>query len=154
MQSRTSIEQQLQQQTARSFASLMEIYEHNYFQLRTLMQRLPATDWDNLVLTGDDGMSLHLTLLEESPYTTTWHLSYFFVEDNGERIADPDLEVRIYHDTRQAEALYCGNNQHCVFLRDYRAEVGTPLDRKWQINMLLHKWLGYIIGHHYSVPTN
>lgn len=145
---------QLSDSPTRSFTSLMEVYEQNYFLLRALQQKIRqhhAPGWDKLVLTGDDDMQLYITLLEESPYTVTWHFSYFFWEDEGEtRIADPDLEVRLYYDARQAEALHCGTNQRCIFLRDFRTQIGSPLERKWQINQLLHKWLAYLISHDYQ----
>lgn len=136
----------------RSFASLMELYESNYELGRQVLGRFidsGADAWRS----NDAELPLQLTILDRAKYTTTVHMTYLFPDDSADaqssagelnQVADPDLEVRFYADAKQAEAYYCGRNEHCVFLREFRINVGSSLERKWQLNQLLHKWLVYL----------
>ncbi|NIM21293.1 MAG: DUF1249 domain-containing protein, partial [Candidatus Latescibacteria bacterium] len=44
---------------------------------------------------------LHVEILERSRYTISMSLSYYFYED-GVRIADPDMKVKVYLDGQMA----------------------------------------------------
>jgi hypothetical protein len=91
---------------------------------------------------------LHVEILERSRYTVTMSLSYFFYEE-GVRIADPDMKVRVYLDGQLAESMgFSGERRHAAFgrlMRVHRAE----LDARWHRNIILNKWLDYLIdqGH-------
>jgi hypothetical protein len=91
---------------------------------------------------------LHLEILDRSKYTITLSLSYFFKE-GGIRIADPDMKVRAYLDGRLAEAMSLGADHRHAELRRltraHRAELGA----RWQRNIVLNKWLEYLMhqGH-------
>ena len=91
---------------------------------------------------------LHVEIIERSRYTITLSLSYFFY-DSGERIADPDMKVRVYLDGRLAEAMtFCGDHRHAELRRLSRAHRGE-LDLRWRRNVVLNKWLEYLMdqGH-------
>jgi hypothetical protein len=87
-------------------------------------------------------------ILERSRYTVTMSLSYFFYEE-GVRISDPDMKVRVYLDGLLAECLgFSGEHRHTAFgrlSRVHRAE----LDARWRRNIILNKWLEYLMdqGH-------
>lgn len=124
-----------------SFAALMTLYESNYIRLGWLVRDLaspPATAVSDVP--GD--LPLHLTLLERSPYTTTVCLTYYF-DDEGERIADPDLRIRLYHDARLAEAMACTHSHRHEALKRLDPGPRVELSRRWVRNVMLNKWLEY-----------
>jgi hypothetical protein len=124
-----------------SFVSLMTLYESNYIRLRSLVgdvRGLAGTGVSRV--TGD--LDLHIEALEQSPYTTILRLTYFFAEA-GAAVADPDLEVRVYHDARLAEASRCVRWARHPGLARLQHEWPAALGERWRRNMLLNKWLDY-----------
>jgi len=124
-----------------SFVSLMTLYESNYIRLRDLVgdaRGLVGTR----VSSAPGDLDLHVEALEHSPYTTILRLTYFFDDDAG-RVADPDLEVRVYHDARLAEASRCARWVRHPALARVRAGLPATLGERWLRNMLLNKWLDY-----------
>jgi uncharacterized protein YqiB (DUF1249 family) len=131
----------------KSFVGLMSLYESNYLRLLQLIPELNRLDgYFRSRVAGD--CDLHVEILERSRYTVTMSLSYFFNEE-GVRIADPDMEVRAYLDGQLAESMgFSGERRHAAFgrlMRAHRAE----LDARWHRNIILNKWLDYLIdqGH-------
>lgn len=131
----------------KSFAGLMSLYESNFIRLQQLIPELNRLDgYYRSRVAGD--CDLHLEILERARYTITLSLSYFFVED-GERVADPDMKVRVYLDGRLAEAMsFCGEHRHAEFRRLTRAHR-HELNARWRQNIVLNKWLEYLMdqGH-------
>lgn len=131
----------------KSFVGLMAVYESNFIRLHQLIPDLARLDgYYRSRVAGD--CDLHLEILERARYTITLSLSYFFVED-GNRIADPDMKVRVYLDGRLAEAMsFCGEHRHAEFRRLSRAHR-HELDKRWRQNIVLNKWLEYLMdqGH-------
>lgn len=137
---------------AGTFPGLMELYERNYMLLRRLVP-----DFDTVasgavsVVTG--ALDLHLELLERCRYTTTLRLTYYFEDEQG-RFPAPEIVVRVYHDAQLAEVLSCGRRRG-VRHADYdRFRGDQPMDRKWQFNRFLQKWLAYSLrqGHAFLPP--
>lgn len=135
-----------------SFQGLMAIYESNWRRLRQLvgpsrMRALP----DAIVSAVPDDLDLHLRVEDRSPYTTTFRLTYFFDEAEGD--ADPDLVVRVYHDARMAEALACRRVRHeHRLLGRFALPAHGEMAKRWQRNILLNKWLEYCLerGHSFD----
>jgi uncharacterized protein YqiB (DUF1249 family) len=70
----------------------------------------------NLNLSWDQFCTL-INILEQSPYTKTIQLSYFF-ENNAEALLEPAVKIRLYFDVCTAEVL-----------RDYkRVEVSKAVE--------------------------
>ena len=87
----------------RGFVSLMDLYENNYMRLRRLvpdLSKLPASTVSRL----PGCLSLHMTILERTKFTTTLCLTYYFKE-GGQHVAEPALTLRVYHDANQVEVL-------------------------------------------------
>ena len=131
----------------KSFVGLMSLYESNYLRLQRLIPELNRLDgYYRSRVAGD--CDLHVEILERSRYTITLSLSYFFYE-NGLRIADPDMKIRVYLDGQLAETMgFCGEHRHTELrrlCRIHRAE----LDARWRRNIVLNKWLEYCMdqGH-------
>jgi uncharacterized protein YqiB (DUF1249 family) len=131
----------------KSFIGLMSLYDSNYFRLNYLIPELDRLDgYFRSRVAGD--CDLHVEILERSRYTVTMSLSYFF-EEEGARIADPDMKVRVYLDGQMAESLgFSGEHRHAAFRRLSRVHR-AELDTRWRRNIILNKWLEYLMdqGH-------
>lgn len=144
----------------RTLTGLCQVYDENYQLLLRLMPALVDvkrhaewTDDEIVHLSATvDEPSLRCWVTESSPYTTTLSLTHHFFE--GEAwVADPDLSVRVYHDARQAETLNCGRNAHCEILRQFRGNARSGMERRWQVNILLNKWLHYLLAREHRFPV-
>lgn len=131
-----------------SFTGLMLLYESNYLKLAKLVCGLDAGDsqWISRV-TGDN--DLFVERMQFETYTTTLRMTYWLGGADGQAVRDPDLTVRIYHDAGQAEALNCRAHHHHRLLQELAATHSAELGRRWQRNMMLNKWLDFLLdrGH-------
>ena len=124
-----------------SFVSLMTLYESNYIRLRALLGDVRGLH-GRLVSSAPGDLDLHVETLEHCRYTTILRMTYLFDADGG-RVAEPDLEVRVYHDARLAEASRCARWVRHPGLAELRAGLPNALGERWLRNMLLNKWLDY-----------
>jgi len=126
----------------------MTLYESNYVRLRGLAGDVFAAQ-DVQVSTCSGDSPLHMRVMERSPYTVTLTLTYEF-EENAARVADPDLQLRVYRDARLAEALRCSRWRRHLVRNEWR-----NLDARWQRNMMLNKWLEYCFdrGHRFAAQS-
>jgi uncharacterized protein YqiB (DUF1249 family) len=136
-----------------SFVSLMTLYESNYIRLRALV-REPAALSEPLVSRVAGDCDLHLSVVEHCRYTSVLRLTYLFDELDA-TVAEPDLEVRVYHDARLAEACRCARWQRHPGLASLQASLSIALGERWRRNMLLNKWLEYCAdrGHRFAAGT-
>jgi hypothetical protein len=129
----------------------MLLYESNYLKFARLAGQLDpaASRWISRV-TSDNDLHLERTLAE--PYTTTFKMTYWLRDAHGVVVRDPDLTVRIYHDAAQAEALSWRTQHHHEALRGFALRHAHELSQRWQRNMMLNKWLDYLLdrGHGFS----
>jgi len=134
-----------------SFVALMSLYESNYLRLSALAGDLRQLS-DTRVSRVADDCDLRLSVTERSPYTTSFDLTYLFVD--GEEISTyPDMRVRIYHDARLVEAQEWASQHGHEALRRLRGLAERELDQRWARNTMLNKWLEYCIdrGHGFRV---
>lgn len=129
----------------RRLAHLLDLYESNYRAVERLVPELDLP-FSEAVSTSQSDLPLHLTVLERDRYTATIRLTYQFVDAAGVR-RQPDIVVRIYRDARVAEALSCRERPPWL-----AAEEGDPLasaflGEQWRRNLMLGKWLDYLLGH-------
>ena len=131
-----------------SFSGLMLLYESNYLKFIRLLDVVDgaASSWISRVR---DDNELFVERVQSGPYTTTVKMTYWLAGPGGIAVRDPDLSVRIYHDAAQAEALSCRQEHHHRALRQFAATHDLELSRRWQRNMMLNKWLDYLVdrGH-------
>ncbi len=119
---------------------LMDLCEENYRHLLRLAPEVRSLT-GNRVSRLDGHMDLHLEVLEQTPYTTLLHLTYFF-SGTETPVPDPNARIRVYHDSCQVEV---------VDLRQRALPLNTGMERptmaqKWRVNMFLSKWLAYCVG--------
>lgn len=124
-----------------SFVSLMTLYESNYIRLRALVGDVRGLT-GRAVSSAPGDLDLHLEALEHSPYTSILRLTYFFADAEA-TVAEPDLEVRVYHDARLVEASRCSRQVRHPGLASLQEGLPSALGERWRRNMLLNKWLDY-----------
>jgi uncharacterized protein YqiB (DUF1249 family) len=137
----------------RSFVGLMTLYESNYIRLGWLvpdLRRLHGRLTSEVV--GEP--SLELAVVEQCRYTTAFQMSYL-LGDGAEPAREPQLDVRVYHDARLAEACGTGACATHPRLRRLAAGVARSRGQRWSCNMLLNKWLEYCVesGHRFAAPA-
>ena len=131
-----------------SLGGLMALCEENYRVLGRLIPDMPN-------LTGHmrsglpQGMDLHLEILEQTPYTTLLHLTYYFPHGRG-AVPDPDATLRAYHDAGQVEIL----DLRQTALPLVRRPHCPTLEQKWKTSLFLSKWLVFSAtqGHMFKSP--
>lgn len=132
-----------------SFGGLMALYEGNFIKLARLTGE-PARLRADAVSRPWQDFPLHLSVGEATKYTRLLRLTYLF-DDDCEIVADPDLGLRVYLDARMVEVIgWADHHQHDA-LSALRRQFGRELDRRWSRNMMLSKWLDYLLdrGHRF-----
>ncbi|NND90913.1 MAG: DUF1249 domain-containing protein [Granulosicoccus sp.] len=124
----------------------MDLYEQNYLLMRLLAPELKRMGPGTHVSRLPGAMSLELSELEHSRYTSTFRLTYRFSERTlrGRREREPDLAIRLYHDARSCEVMSgLMPEERMVSRRTRDLEEGRHLNR------FLKKWLSYCLrqGH-------
>lgn len=148
-----------------SFTGLMTLYESNYLKLRELTGNCELELRDGVSCVPQD-CDLHLNVLARDRYTTTFRLTYWFEDESdaettgaepvagptSEHVADPDLTLKAYHDARLLEAVSVAAFHRHHKLRELAQHHTAELDRRWQRNMMLNKWLDYVLdsGHRFT----
>jgi uncharacterized protein YqiB (DUF1249 family) len=137
----------LPEASPRTFAGLMDLAEENYILLRRLIPNVAATR--NCAVSRASGcLDLYLEIAGRWKFTSDLILTYRF-ESPLRVTREPNLNIRIYHDARTAEAM-CGILRHS---RQIDSQIPqTTLEHKWQLNRFLYKWLGYCLrrGHRFD----
>jgi uncharacterized protein len=126
---------------------VLDLSEENY---RLLLRMAP----DLNLMSGraqsclEEGMDLHLDVLEQTPYTTLIHITYYFSHSVGD-YPDPDAMLRVYHDSRQIDVIDL--RQSALPLQKWGPNP-TRVQR-WKINLFLSKWLQYCLksGHRFTL---
>lgn len=135
----------------RSFAGLMELYEHNYMRLRCLCPELALVEAGACSRVAG-GMDLYLQMLDGCRFTSTLRLTYLFAEQPDGPQALPDLRLRMYHDARQVEVL----TRRCKLSETgwvyWPSNLHELVTCKWRLNRFLYKWLGFCLrqGHRFN----
>ena len=135
-----------------SFVSLMSLYESNYIRLGWLIPRLDELQ-GSLISNVAGDCPLHLAVEERSRYTTTLRLTYIF-DDPAGPVADPDLQIRIYHDARLAEVQACARWHRHSLLESLRSQLARALGDRWLRNVMLNKWLDYCVERGHRFPPS
>jgi hypothetical protein len=137
----------------RSFVSLMTLYESNFIRLGWLVPDLKRLR-GSLTSQVAGSPALELSVREQCRYTTTLGMTYLF-GDGTTPARDPELEIRVYHDARLAEACGSAANPSRPGLRRVATDVSHEHGRRWSCNMLLNKWLEYCAGagHRFALPA-
>lgn len=130
-------------QERRSVGDLMALCEENYRHLHSLIPQLRRLQGDHRS-ERPDHQDLHLSIIEQTPYTTLLRLTYAFPHGAGE-VSDPDALLRVYHDARQVEV----EDLRQQALPTGRLYEAPGLENKWRLNLFVGRWLAFCVrqGH-------
>jgi len=136
-----------------SFGGLMALYEGNFIKLNHLLGDIRRGAGDRYRSADTADCDLYLTIESSVKYTQVLRMTYLFLDEEfaaeNRLIADPDLGVRVYLDARLVEvAGWAAHHKHEV-LKSLQRRFTRELDRRWANNMMLCKWLDYLLdlGH-------
>lgn len=130
---------------------LMGLYEQNYQRLIRLVPEWPIP-FDKALSHAKADRTLHLKVIERTKYTTSIHLTYLFYE-SGVKVADPDIETRLFHDAQLAEVTACGMHPRSLNFGNFDFENCSALEARWRRNLFLNKWLDYLLTHGHGFTT-
>ena len=132
-----------------SFVGLMTLYESNYIKLNYLFPRIRQYNTDKSIksLFGND---IHLGINKKTKYTMIISMTYSFEEIDIIEY-EPNLTIKIYFDSRSAEVIGIGKLSKKSKLRDITYQNKNIINELWRRNIILNKWLDYIIDCDYSV---
>jgi len=140
MQVRHSAPIQKSLAAAPSVGDLLALCEENYRYLHSLVPQLRRLQGAHCS-SRPDHQDLHLTILEQTPYTTLLRLTYRF-SAAGDALSDPDVLLRVYHDARQVEV----EDLRQQNLPTHRLYEAPGLLNKWRLNLFVSKWLAFCLG--------
>lgn len=135
----------------RTLGGLISLYEANFIKLTWLL----ADQWRDtgtFVSCSSRDCDLYLTVEEHSRFTRQLRLTYMFQEPSG-AVADPDMLLRTYLDARVAEVVAWADHQRHPLLCSLVLSYGGEIDRRWARNMVLGKWLDFLLdnGHSFAL---
>tara|TARA_B100001113_G_scaffold282933_1_gene237971 strand:- start:426 stop:872 length:447 start_codon:yes stop_codon:yes gene_type:complete len=132
-----------------SFVGLMTLYESNYIKLNYLFPEIRQYNTDKSIksLFGND---IHLGINKKTKYTMIVSMTYSFEEIDIIEY-EPNLTIKIYFDSRSAEVIGVGKLNKKSRLRDITYQNKNIINQLWRRNIILNKWLDYIIDCDYSI---
>ena len=132
-----------------SFVGLMTLYESNYIKLNYLFPEIRQYNTDKSIksLFGND---IHLGINKKTKYTMIISMTYSFEEIDIIEY-EPNLTIKIYFDSRSAEVIGVGKLNKKSRLRDITYQNKNIINQLWRRNIILNKWLDYIIDCDYSI---
>ena len=132
-----------------SFVGLMTLYESNYIKLNYLFPKIKEYDADRSIKSSF-GNDIHLGINKKTKYTMIITMTYSF-EKSGVIEYEPNLTIKIYFDSRSAEVISIGKLSNKNKLRAITYQNKNIINQLWRRNIILNKWLDYIIDCDYSV---
>lgn len=152
----------------------MTLYEGNFIKLLALVPWLNsitvhggrgADVGEAHVSCSPHDLDLHLAVEGITRYTIDFRLTYLFEDCAGDGcktdgaidavvVAEPDLRLRVYLDARMVEAVAWSTVPRHRHLQALSVGNVRELDRRWARNIMLGKWLDYLVdrGHAFGVP--
>lgn len=129
-------------------ASLPELHERNFLLLQRLLPELPPP-FSVAVSRAPGEPELHLRVTARGRYTLGLRLCYRIAAD-GEQ---PDFWIRAYLDARVAEATAASSRPRWTVRDESDPALLDYLAGSWQRNLMLHKWLDYLLerGHGFEM---
>lgn len=135
-----------------TLSGLISLYEANFIKLSALLGDLRVLR-GRAIARSDLDCDLHVLVEEGSRYARQLRLTYVFEEPAG-TVAEPDLLVKLYLDARVAEVLVWNHAHRHETLTALARRYARELDRRWACNMVLSKWLDYLLDRGYTWVVN
>ena len=133
-----------------TLGGLITLYESNFIKFKTLVSD-PTRGPNEFTSVSLRDCPLHVRIEEGSRYTRIYRLTYLFEEPGG-LVAAPDMVVRIFLDARLAEVVGWADTHRHPHLIELYSRYTSELDRRWARNIVLSKWLDYLLDMGHSLP--
>jgi hypothetical protein len=127
---------------------LEQICESNYHKLLKLIPDL-LTFKDKAIGLAPNNTTLHITVIESTPYTMTVELSHCFIR-NPDEFIEPAVKIRIYLDAQLAEVLSDHVRASVAQVFKNRGLSREIMNYKWRLNYFLQKWLDHCLKKDYQ----
>lgn len=115
-----------------------------YQQIYRKLEKIFGKDWYNLshvILQNQPYMKLYFEKLDHNRFA----LAHYF-EQNGDLVADPDMEFKVYPDKKMVEALSYQDSLGYRRVYPYPGDFSRfNIREKNQLNRFLSFWLGNLI---------
>ena len=113
----------------------MNIYEQNYKNISLLINDILTNKRDYIKITRSGYMPLTIELLNKTSEYIVISMTHYY-EQNGDLMADPDMEIQIYPTKSEAYALTYQQDNLGIY---HTAEDGESI--KASLNLFLKEWL-------------
>lgn len=127
---------------------LEQICESNYHKLLRLIPDL-LTFKDKAIGLAPNNTTLHITVIESTPYTMTVELSHCFIRNLDEFI-EPAVKIRIYLDAQLAEVISDHVRASVAQVFKNQGLSREIMNYKWRLNYFLQKWLDHCLKKDYQ----
>jgi uncharacterized protein YqiB (DUF1249 family) len=127
---------------------LEQICESNYHKLLKLVPDL-LTFKETAIGLAPNKTSLHITVIESTPYTMTVELSHCF-NKNLDEFLEPAIKIRIYQDAQLAEVLSDHARASVAQIFKDPGLSREIMNYKWRLNYFLQKWLDHCLKKDYQ----
>ncbi len=122
---------------------LQTLCESNYCKLLQLAPNLTELP-ETTTFLSDGKPSLHLKILNRSPFTLTAELSHCFSHENEIKF-EPAVKIQIYLDSKSTEVLRDHIRPHAAQgIKDF-PNPKAVMDYKWTQNYFLERWLDHCL---------
>ena len=126
----------------------------NYHKLLKLMPELLVLKEAALGVALNN-TPLHITVIENTPYTMMIELNHCFTQSNDEHF-EPAMKIRLYLDAQLAEVMSDQAHSSIAVAFKDKGLSKDIMNYKWQLNYFLQKWLDHCLkkDYQFSVMTD
>ena len=122
--------------------SLIELYEHNYVKLVSLIPRLRNMENFSFYLPEGQNTSLvEIKIIKDSKYTSTLLIKQ--KNSSIEKLQDMELQISIYHDFKMVEVVKYNGKRQFWIRNAYPNRLMLSKDEKFQRNKFFSEWLNF-----------
>ncbi len=130
-------------------------YEQIYEKIYKLIPKLDIMEAGEAVKLKSEGfMDLNVDKLyhDDTKNVTIIALSHYYKHPSGDMIADPDMEIKIHHNSKMAEALTYQDS--FGYSQVYPKEGFVNPKAKTELNQFLNTWLNNLKAQGHTVKGN
>jgi len=131
---------------------LEQVCESNYQKLLKLIPDLMAFE-ETAIGLAPQHITLHLEIIERTPYTLTLELSHCF-HKNQHELLEPAVRIRLYLDAQLAEVLSDHARAGVAHVFKDPGLSREIMNYKWRLNYFLQKWLDHCLKKDYLFSAN
>ena len=127
---------------------LEQLCESNYQKLLKLIPDLLMFK-ETAIGLAPNNTSLHVAVIESTPYTRTVELSHCF-NKNPDEFMEPAVKIRLYLDAQLAEVLSDHVRASVAHVFKDPGSSRDIMNYKWRLNYFLQKWLDHCLKKDYQ----